>query len=161
MSGNFKTLTLAAGMGLIAGMRSMAAPALLSHCLSRRVLHRSGRVARFLGSRRTAGVLKILAGGEMVADKTPFVPDRIESPAIGGRAVSGALCGFAIAEVLGGPRWGAALLGSAAAVGSTYAAYTVRKAAGENSSVPDPVLGLAEDAVVLGAGSRLIAAIDH
>lgn len=156
MSDSSKTFAIAAAFGFIAGMRSMAAPAFLSHYLSRRAPFRRGGATRFLGSRGTSTVLKMLAAGEMVADKTPFVPDRIELPAVSGRAISGALCGYVVSDLRGGSRLGGALTGSAAAICSTFVAYNARKAAGTSCGVPDPLLGVAEDMVVLSAGSRLI-----
>lgn len=159
MSENSTTLALAAGMGAIAGMRSMSALALLSRHLSQRKRGGRGTAVRLLSSRRTATVLTLLAGGEMVADKTPFVPDRTEPPALAGRAFAGALSGVAIADWRGSSQVGAAILGAAAAIGATHLAYTLRVEAGERSGAPNAVLGLIEDVVVWAAGSRLASAV--
>jgi hypothetical protein len=40
-----------------------------------------------------------------------------------------------------------------------HLAYRVRKRVGEATDLPDPVLAVVEDAVVLTAGSRLAAAV--
>ncbi len=157
------TLAYAAGVGAIAGMRSMAAPALLSRRLqqreqpSDRLLPRSTGV-RLLGSRRAATVLTVLAAGEMVADKMPFVPARTELPSLIGRAASGALCGAVVAARRGGSQPVAAAIGAAAAVGMAHLAYRVRKRVGEATGLPDVVVALTEDAVALTTGSRLAAA---
>ena len=95
MSETRTTLALSAGLGLIAGMRSMAAPALLSRHLAGRSARGRGAAMRLLASRRTASVLTVLAAGEMVADKTPAIPDRTDPPALLGRIVMGALSGAA------------------------------------------------------------------
>ena len=155
MSDKNNTLALAAGIGLIAGLRSMAAPALVSHHLSQRS---RGRAPGLLASSRTAAVLKLLAAGEMVGDKTPFIPNRTDPPALAGRALSGALSGAALAGARGGSPLGAALIGSTAAVGSTFLAYNLRREAGRRSGIPDFLLGLVEDVVVLTAGSNITAA---
>ena len=147
------TLALAAGMGAVAGMRSMAAPALASRHLSQRQGSSPLRV-----SPRASGVLGLLAAGEMIGDKTPFIPDRTDLPSVIGRAVSGGATAAALADARGGSALVAALVGSTAAVGSTFLSYYLRKKAGEVSGLPDPVLGLAEDAFVLTAGSRIAAA---
>lgn len=159
MSETRTTLALSAGLGLIAGMRSMAAPALLSRHLAGRSARGRGAAMRLLASRRTASVLTVLAAGEMVADKTPAIPDRTDPPALLGRIVMGALSGAAVATWRGGPAFGAALVGGVAAAASTHLAYQVRKAAGQATDVPDPLFGLAEDALVVAAGSRLAAAV--
>lgn len=162
MSDTVSTLALAAGFGLVAGMRSMSAPAFLSRRLASlpsRRLRRRGAVVRLLGSPRAAALLTTLAVGEMVADKTPGMPARTDPPALGGRIAMGALSGAAVAGWRGGTTVGAALVGAAAAAASTHLAYVLRRDAGRASGVPDPLLGLAEDALVVAAGARLAAAV--
>ena len=156
------TLAYAAGMGAIAGMRSMAAPALLSRRLTQRKrpwdrLQPRAAAVRLLASPRSATVLTVLAAGEMAADKMPFVPARTELPSLVGRAASGALCGAVVAARRGGSKPVAAVIGAAAAVGMAHLAYCVRKRVGETTGLPDVVTALAEDAVVLLAGTRLAA----
>lgn len=158
MSETTMTLALAAGVGTIAGMRSMAAPALVSRRLSQQTVRRRDAVP-FLSSSRAATLLTALAAGEMVADKTPFVPDRVAPMALAGRALSGALTAAAVAGRRGKVSLGAALIASAAAVGSAFCAYTLRRAAGRSTRVPDAVFGLVEDAIVLAAGTRLARAV--
>ena len=157
MSKENSTLALAAGIGFIAGLRSMAAPALVSHYLSQRP---QGRTASLLASRRTAKILKLLAAGEMAGDKTPFIPNRTDPSALAGRVLSGALSGAALADSRGGSPLGAALIGSATALGSTFLAYNLRREAGRRSGIPDFLLGLVEDVVVLTAGAKITAAAD-
>jgi uncharacterized membrane protein len=158
MSETRSPLALAAGMGLVAGMRSMAAPALLSRRLSRLPGHGHGPAAGLLRSRLAATTFAALAAGEMIADKTPAVPDRTEPMSVLGRALMGALSGAAIAGVRGGSQTGGALVGATAAVGSTFLAYTLRARAGRNTGVPDVALALAEDLVVVGLGARIASA---
>lgn len=156
MSDSTKSLVLAAGLGAVVGMRSMSGPALLSHYLMHHPWWRRPRgLAGVLASGTVAGVLEVLAAGEMVADKTPVVPDRTELPALLGRAVIGAFCSAVVADRRGGSRVGAMLVGAGAAVGATFLAYHLRKEAGNRFHVPDPLLGLVEDGLVLAAGSRL------
>lgn len=147
-----RTLLLAAGLGALTGMRSMSALAFLSGTLRQHPDRRNGQVVRLLSSRTTSNVLGVLAAGELAADKAPIVPDRTEPPALFGRLALGALCGYAVAEHLRGPKVAASLLGSAAALGSTYAAFNLRKGASNQTDAPDTLLGLAEDALVLLGG---------
>lgn len=159
MSEDISPLTLAAGMGCIAGMRSMLAPALLSRRLSRQAGHGRGPAAHLLSSRRAPTIFTVLAAGEMIADKTPAFPDRTEPPSIMGRALMGALSGAAVANWRNGPQMGGALVGAAAAVGSTFLAYTLRVNAGRRTGVPDVALGLAEDLLAVTVGSRIASAV--
>jgi uncharacterized membrane protein len=156
-SSDAKAITKAIAMGAIAGMRSMAAPAIVSNHFSH---HQSKDIARtpfrILGAPKTAAALKALALGEMVADKLPIVPDRIAPASLVARAVSGALCGAAVCAAarkrvdLGG------LAGGLAAIGSAYAFYYLRRAAGKESGAPDALLGLTEDAIVVCCGLNIL-----
>lgn len=69
------------GLGAVAGVRSMSAPALLSRAASRGSIEGiEDTPFAFLSSPRTARILTVLAVGEALADKLPFSPDRISPP---------------------------------------------------------------------------------
>lgn len=157
LSSDRKTFAKAIGLAIIAGMRSMAAPALVSHHFSRRQLQEIAPTPfRVLGSPKTAAALKALALGEMVADKLPMIPARISPGPLAARAISGALCGASICAA-GRKQIGlGALAGSIAAVGSAYAFYHLRRKAGEETKAPDALLGLTEDAIVVLGGSCIL-----
>jgi uncharacterized membrane protein len=147
---------LAAGLGAIAGMRSMSAPALLS-CRAM-----SGEDSRLKGtplaSTKVAALLWALAAGEMIADKLPGIPDRTSPPALIARACSGAFAGAALFNFKGRSCWVAAAIGAATAVAVTYGSYHLRQAAGKQLDVPDRVVAVAEDAVVVGSGIAVLQA---
>jgi uncharacterized membrane protein len=125
----------AALIGVVCGMRSAMGPAVLAW---------RGR----LGGARTRWLLTAAAAGELVADKTPVVPPRTSPPALGGRLVSGAVCGRQLAGT-----WGA-VGGALGALGGTFGAYRARAALGEAIEVPDPLLGVAEDALAVSIAAR-------
>ncbi len=153
MSAKPSALALAAGLGIVAGMRSMAAPALLARHTPPRLAR--GPVSRLLAGKATTGILGIMAVGEMIADKLPFMPNRTDAPALAGRALMGAACGVAVAELWKGSRIGGGLMGAAGAVASSYAFFHLRRMADKDLGLPDTLVAVAEDAVVLAAGSRL------
>ncbi len=160
MSARKSTYALAVGMGIIAGLRSMSAPALLSHHLVRRPHRARGMASRLLSSRASSGVFTLLAAGEMAADKVPGMPARTDPPALAGRALMCALTGAAVAEWHGGRSVApAALVGAAAAVAASFLALELRTAAGRSFGVPDPVVAVIEDGIVLAAGSQLADAV--
>lgn len=139
-------------------MRSLSAPALLSAELARRA--RDGAQPAFpaslLASPVAARLLGVLAAGEMLGDKLPFIPDRTDPLPLIGRALSGALVGAAVAADEHREMWLPALVGVAAAVAATFAAHWIRGAV--DRRLPDTVVGLAEDGIVMAAGTRLAAA---
>jgi uncharacterized membrane protein len=124
-------LRSAAALGAVCGMRTFGGWAGLAL---------RGRVA----DRRLRGALLAAAAGEMAGDKTPWVPPRSDPAALAGRVISGALAGRLVA----GPR--GARVGAATAAASTYASERARALLGQRLGIPDPVLGAAEDALVLG-----------
>lgn len=145
------------GIGALAGLRSMSAPAITSHILSH---HHSGRITgtplAFMQSDAAATTLKILATGEMVMDKMPFAPDRIKPASAAFRCLSGALAGASISKATGGKIGAGALIGATAALASTYAGFLLRKVTVKSTGIIDPIIGALEDALVLGAGAKLV-----
>ena len=129
------------GLATIAGLRSMAAPALLSRAIQR------GDIAELqytpfaaLGFPKVSVVLQLMMIGEMVADKTPFVPARTSSFALAGKRR---------------PAPGA-VLGALSALPAAYAGEKLRVKGTEKLGVPGQLLGLLEDGVVLSLGTRLL-----
>lgn len=120
-------------LGALTGMRSMAGPTVLA--------------------REHAGMLKnvlaLLAAGEMVADKTPFVGNRIDPAPLAGRAVIGAIVGGAIAYDADENVVFGSLLGAAAAVAAAHLAFHARR----SLPLSNVTAGLLEDALVAGLAS--------
>jgi uncharacterized membrane protein/uncharacterized protein (UPF0548 family) len=152
-------LWMPVGFGVLAGMRSFSAPALLSHQLSREPVEAPEGRAQVLASRRTARALTVLALGELLADKTPWVPARLWPPALVGRALSGALTGAAVAAPHRPLSAGRALLGALAAVAASFTFYALRQSATRRLGLPNAVAGLIEDAVAVALGARLLASM--
>jgi uncharacterized membrane protein len=141
------------GLGAVAGVRSMSAPALLSRAASRGSIKGiEGTPFAFLASPRAARFLTVLAIGEALADKLPFSPDRISPPGLVGRMASGGLVGaalFAAAQRHAAVGAGLGLLASATA---SYPSYYLRVKTQERFRLPNWVVGLVEDALAEGAG---------
>ncbi len=128
------TLTRIVALGGLSGMRSMAGIAALAWS-------RPG-IARSLTA--------LAAAGEMVADKTPFVGDRIDPLPLSGRALMGALVGVLVAGEQGENRLAGGLLGAGTAVAAAHLAYRARK----RLPMSGVAGGLLEDGVALALASR-------
>ncbi len=148
-----------AGLGVVAGMRSLSAPALLSQRLSQDTEVTVGRIEQVLASKVGARTLAVLALGELVADKLPQTPARIAPPSLVIRLLSGAFVGASVARRDKRPVLGPALIGAAGALASSFAFYTLRKFATQRLRVPNVVAGLLEDALTAAIGSRLMAVL--
>ncbi|GAB3564010.1 hypothetical protein GCM10027578_08750 [Spirosoma luteolum] len=145
-------------IGIIAGMRSMMAPALVSHQLtSTPAASVRSRTLRFMHAPLTATLLKAAALGELIGDKMPAAPNRIAFPAILGRLGSGALAGATLAGATlldARPRersYGALAGVLGAAVGS-YGFFYLRRWLTTQQTMPALYAALAEDALAIGAG---------
>ena len=145
------------GFASLAGMRSMSAPAFLSHYLSQQSNSGlAGSPLRFLQKPFTAKVLKVMAAGEMVADKLPSTPDRTAPPALLWRLLSGTLVGAAWYKSRNGSAVSGGILGGLAAVAATFVTYALRTGISKQSGVPVALVGVGEDALVVAGGAALL-----
>lgn len=154
-----KVYSGAAIAGAVAGMRSMAAPAVVSKLKDAGLVGAENPVVKILNSPVTSAVTTALAVGEAIADKLPFMPDRTITGSIVVRAISGGLSGAAICLSKRKPVLWGVLLGGAAAVGATYAAFALRKQVTRKLNLPDTLVALAEDALVATAGYSALRAL--
>ena len=143
----------AACLGIIAGMRSMAAPALTSDHLARTqppALKQSP--LRWLGTDKAATITKFLAAGEIIGDKLPFTPSRVAPGPLFGRVLSGGLSGAALCAAEGKRTEVGAALSIVGAFAGAYGFYHLRRTLGQKWPIPDPLLGAAEDVLAFGVG---------
>jgi len=131
-----KAMTLAA----ISGLRSMLGPALVATAA-----HRPER-----------DQLIAAAVGEMVLDKIPLMPSRASLLPLVARALAGAWVANTIMKEEGEDNPWAAPLGAAVAMGVAAAAPRIRGLLRIALGVPDPVLGLAEDALAIKLGTDTV-----
>jgi uncharacterized membrane protein len=135
----------------------MAAPATLSKAVER------GDVGNLehtpfatLGSPRVSTALRALEIGEMFVDKLPVAPSRTSPPPLLGRAASGGLVGAALFASGGRGMAAGGVLGAVSALTVAYAAEYLRLQIAERLGIPDPVVALLEDGVVLFCAARLL-----
>ncbi|PSR52520.1 DUF4126 domain-containing protein [Adhaeribacter arboris] len=142
--------------GVMAGMRSLSAPAFSSHLFAHMPdAGLSGSFLSFLQSSRVATTLKILAASEVVGDKLPGAPNRIAAPVLVVRLLSGALVGTAWSEHNGQSKEVGALLGGVGALAASYGFYYLRTRLSQKTPVPDLVWALLEDGLVATLGISL------
>jgi uncharacterized membrane protein len=142
------TYLLAFLIGVVAGLRAMTAPAVVSWAARLGRLHVADTGLAVLGFAVTPYILSALAIGELINDKLPKTPSRKAPVPFAARVVSGALCGAA----LGAARQaliGGLVAGALGAIAGTLAGYEFRarlvKATGGN----DLPIALLEDAIAI------------
>lgn len=147
------------GFATLAGMRSMSAPAFLSHYLSKNPSwFLLNSPLRMLQKPLVAKGFKLAAAGELVVDKLPGTPDRIALPGLMGRLLSGALVGAAVYKSREGRSATGAVVGGLGAVVAAYISYALRVGISNQAGWPVAAVGVGEDALVLGGGAALLRA---
>ncbi|HEY9646911.1 MAG TPA: hypothetical protein V6C88_11100 [Chroococcidiopsis sp.] len=116
---------LALVIGIIAGLRTLTAPAAMSWAAYLGYLNLGGGGLAFMGYRFVPWIFSVLALGEFVADQLPSTPSRKVPVQFGARLVSGALSG-AMVGVDGGTLWGGLVAGIVGAVIGTTGGAVVR-----------------------------------
>ena len=141
------------GFATLAGMRSMSAPAFLSHYFSRQPhAGLDGSALRFMQKPVMATALKVMAAGEMVMDKLPGTPNRTAPPVLLGRLLSGALVGAAWYKSRHGSALSGGMLGGLAAVAATFVSYALRTGISKQTDTPVALVGVGVEALVVEAG---------
>ena len=146
-------LVLAFLIGVVAGLRAMTAPAVVSWAARLGWLRLEGTPLAFLGYAATPYIISVLAIAELITDQLPRTPSRKAPPAFIARILAGALCGAALGAPTGALAAGlvAGILG---AVVGTLGGYEARmrlaRAVGK-----DLPIALLEDAIAI-VGAILI-----
>jgi uncharacterized membrane protein len=97
-------------------------------------------------------ILTLLAAFELVADKMPWIPDRISTMSLIARGVMGALTGACVAAA--GGQWAVigAASGIAGGMAGAFAGYHARMRAVKALRIPDICVAIVEDLIcVAGA----------
>ncbi|QYJ15237.1 hypothetical protein Rxycam_01052 [Rubrobacter xylanophilus DSM 9941] len=142
----------AVGLGAISGMRSLSGPAFLSRAASKGHVSLDGTALAFLGSPLLSKALALLELGELIGDKLPVAPSRTATLPLVGRAVSGGLVGAALFASEDRRTATGAILGASAAIAAAFVGERLRALAGKRTELPDPLVALVEDTIVLLAG---------
>jgi uncharacterized membrane protein len=146
------TWLLAAGIGVIAGLRSMTAPAVVAWAAYLGWIHLQGSPLSFMGSIWVVGLFTLAALAEFVVDQLPQTPARTAPGPLLARIVTGGLCGSCLAVAGGQSLLAGALLGAVGGVAGAFVGYQARTGLVRGLHVPDRVIAIPEDliAVVLG-----------
>jgi uncharacterized membrane protein len=149
-------LLLAFLIGCVCGLRSMTGPALICWGAHLGWLQLDGSKLGFLHNPISLIVFSLLAIGELVADKLPFIPSRIEPGPLVVRFLFGGACGVALCLSTGNGWLAGALLGGIGGVAGAFAGYHLRRELTLGRGMPDLVIALVEDAVAIGGGLLVI-----
>ena len=144
-------------MGVIAGLRTMTAPAAVSWAAHLGRLSMLPTVFAFVGYPLTRWILSALALAELVNDQRPSTPSRTVPMQVGARIVSGAVCGGCIGASAGTVVAGL-IAGIVGAVIGTLGGHTVRARLAARFRSDRPA-ALIEDVIALGGALLIVVAL--
>jgi uncharacterized membrane protein len=149
-------LLLAFLIGVVCGLRSLTAPAIVAWAAHLGWIHLDQARLHFLGSTAAVAVFTLFAVVELVADQLPSAPSRTAPLGLSARVVLGALCGAAIASSGTQSIAIGAVLGAAGGIAGAFGGYQARTRLVKALKVPDFVIATLEDAIAIGAGFLLV-----
>jgi uncharacterized membrane protein len=148
-------LLIALGIGFVAGLRSLTAPAVVAWAAYLHGHALTHTWAAWVSSLAAVIIFTLLAVGELFLDKQPKTPPRTAPPSFGARIVLGAFAG-AVAGTPWGFQWSALGAGVIGAVLGTLIGYQARSRLTAASGRDLPI-ALLEDAVAVVGGFALAA----
>jgi len=151
-------LALAVGIGIVAGLRSLTAPAAVSWAAHLGGLDLRGSPLAFMGSTAAIAVLSLLAITEFVVDVLPKTPSRTAPGPLIARIVMGGLSGACFCASASQSLLAGAVLGGIGGVIGAFAGYQVRTRLVSGLKVKDAIIAIPEDLVAIGLAYSLVSA---
>jgi uncharacterized membrane protein len=147
---------LAAGIGFVAGLRSLTAPAAVSWAACLGWLNLQGSPLAFLGSQAAVVIFSLLAAAELVVDKLPRTPSRTRAGPLMTRIVLGGLAGAGISVAGGEGLLPGMVLGGLGSVIGAFAGYQARRRLVARVGVKDAAVAVVEDLVTIGLAYLIV-----
>jgi len=147
---------LAIGIGIVAGLRSLTAPAVVAWAAHLGWLSLSGSSLAFMGSTVVVAIFSLLAIGELIADKMPKTPRRTSLVPLLTRIVTGGLCGASLCAAANQSLLVGALLGGTGAVIGAFAGYDIRRRLVSKLNTKDLLIAIPEDLIAIGLAWFLV-----
>ena len=147
----------AVGIGIVAGLRSLTAPAVVSWAAHLGWLNLHGSPLTFMGSTWATAIFSLLAIGELVADKLPKTPNRTALVPLLARILTGGLCGACLCVSANQSLFVGAMLGGAlGAATGTFGGYEIRRRLVRKLNIQDIFVALSEDLVAIALACFLV-----
>lgn len=143
-------LVFAFGIGIVAGLRSLLAPAAVSWAVYLGWLTLPDSPLAFMGSAVAVAIFSVLAIGELVADLLPMTPKRTALAPLVARILMGGLCGACLCVSAHHSLPLGALLGGMGGVMGAFTGYEVRRRLVGSLKIKDIFVALFEDLIALG-----------
>lgn len=142
-------LGFAFGIGVVAGLRALTAPAAVAWAAHLGWLHLSDSPLAFMASIWAVILFSALAIFEFVGDLLPKTPKRTAPAPLAARIISGGLCGACVCASANQSLLIGAALGAIGAVAGAFAGYELRKRLVSGLNVKDIFIALPEDLIAI------------
>jgi len=151
-----QVLALAFLIGVVTGLRSLTAPAVVAWGAYHGWLNLHGSALSFMSAKAAVIIFVVLAVGELVSDKLPATPSRTAPLGLTARVLLSGLCGACLAVAGAQSIVIGALLGIAGGVAGAFGGYQIRTRLVRALKCPDFVIAVGEDAVAIAGGLFIV-----
>ena len=142
-------LGLAFGIGVVAGLRTLTAPAAVAWAAKLGWLHLQNSPFAFMAATWAVILFSALAIFEFIADLLPTTPKRTAPAPLAARIISGGFCGACICASANQSLFVGVALGAIGAVAGAFAGYELRRRVVSNFNVKDVFVALPEDVIAI------------
>src|SRR5262245_31453674 len=143
-------------IGVVAGSRSLMAPAVVAWAAHRNWIDLHGSPLSFMASTAAVVIFALGAVGELIADKLPSTPSRLKPVGFIARMALGGLSGAAVAASTSQSMALGAVLGAAGGIAGAFVGYEVRRRLVGALGIPDFVIAGLEDAAAITGGLLIV-----
>jgi uncharacterized membrane protein len=151
-----EVLLLAFLIGVIAGLRSLTAPAVVAYGAHKGWLNLTGTQLAWMGALWALIFFVLLAIVELITDQLPSTPPRTKAPGLIARILMGGLAGACVAVAGAGSLLVGAVLGIVGALLGTFGGYQARTGLVRALKIPDFVVACVEDLVAICGGLFIV-----
>jgi uncharacterized membrane protein len=149
-------LLTALGIGVVAGLRTFTAPAVVAWAAHLNWINLSGSPLAVMGSVWVVGGFTTMVLVESIVDLLPTTPARTTASHLTVRILSGLLTGACLGFAGIASAWPGAVAGAIGAVAGAFGGYRARVGLVRSFHVPDFVIAIPEDLVAIGFGLLLV-----
>jgi uncharacterized membrane protein len=149
-------LLLAFSIGVVAGLRSLTAPAVVAWAAHFGWINLHGSPLAFMGSVWAVTIFTILALVELIADQLPRTPSRTAPVGLSARIVMGALTGGCLGIAGGATIELGAPVGAVGGIAGAFAGYHARVGLVRMLHAPDFAIAIPEDLIAIALGLLLV-----
>jgi uncharacterized membrane protein len=143
-------------IGVVAGSRSLTAPAVVAWPAHRTWIDLQSSPLSFMVSTAAVVVFALGPVGELIADKLPSTPSRLKPPGFIARIVLGGLSGAAVAASTSQSMALGAVLGAAGGIAGAFVGYELRTRLVRALGIPDFFIAGVEDVVAITGGLLIV-----